>query len=154
MWLLIKNKNKNKMQTLIESLLHLILAIILPVNLYIFLIGGFILFSTVLGIFADIKQKNKFSFPKLINSLFMKMFMYTTTIISVYYLDKIILNEFIMKVITIDMAITKIATGIVLSKEFISINKNFGILTGTTLVERFTETFNFTKKIKDKYDKF
>lgn len=147
-----KKKKKKPMQTILETILNVFLAIILPVQLYLLLVGGFIALSTLLGILAARKEKEKISLLKLTNGIIHKMFVYTPTTLALFYLDAILLNEIMLQFVPVPNIVTKLGTLVILGKEFASINKNIEILTGKSFSDRCKEYFKTAIGLKKKYD--
>lgn len=141
------------MQTVIEWILNVVLAIILPVQLYLLFVGEFIFVSTLLGVLAAKKQKEKISLKKLTSGLVHKMFVYTPTVVALYYLDTFMLNEIVLQFTPVNNLITKLGTIIILGDLFASINKNFEILTGKSISDRVKEFFKLVLGVKKNYDK-
>lgn len=142
------------MQTFFELILNAILAIILPIQIYLLLVGGFIALSTFLGILAAKKEKEKIELGKLTSGLVRKMFIYTPTTIAIYWLDTILLGDILMQFIPVQNFITKVGTMIILGNEFVSINKNFAILTGKSISDRAKIGIKNILSLKKQYNEF
>lgn len=142
------------MSTFVNTLINLFLALVLPVQIYLLLIGGVILMDSYYGAMWSNKNGDKFSLLKLLKGIRRKMAIYTPAMLGVYWLDAHLLNEFVLQFITISSAITKIGCAVLISTELTSINQNINNLTGTSLRQRMRNTFKFFKSTKDSLEDF
>lgn len=142
------------MTNVINSALSLLAAFVLPVQVYLLLIGGVILLDSYYGAMWARKNGGKFSMLKLLKGIRNKMAIYTPAMLGVFWLDFHLLNEFVLQFITVNSAVTKIGCTILISTELASINEKINKLTGTSLRQRMNNTFKFFKESKDKYDEF
>lgn len=140
------------MSSFLNALLNLFLAIILPVQVYLLLIGGVILLDSYYGILVARKEKVGFDIMKLLKGIVRKMAIYTPAMLGVYWLDVHLLSEFVQQFITIQSAITKIGCAVLISTELASINRGITKLTGLGLRERLKNLFKVAKETKDDYD--
>jgi hypothetical protein len=143
------SKTLISMSTFLTSLLNLFLAIILPVQAYLLLIGGFILLDTFYGVLVSMKGSKEFNFKLMITGIIRKIAVYSPAMLGVYYLDATLLNEFVSSFISIDSAITKIGCAILMSAEIASINDSIKKLTGKGIMRRIREGFGIAKEIKN-----
>lgn len=142
------------MTNLLNSALSLLAAFVLPVQVYLLLIGGVILLDSYYGAMWANKNGDKFSVLKLLKGIRNKMAIYTPAMLGVFWLDFHLLNEFVTQFINVQSAVTKIGCAILISTELASINDKINKLTGTSLRQRMNNTFKFFKESKDKYDEF
>lgn len=140
------------MTNVLNSALSLLAAFVLPVQVYLLLIGGVILLDSYYGAMWARKSGEKFSALKLFKGIRNKMAIYTPAMLGVFWLDFHLLNEFVTQFINVQSAVTKIGCAILISTELSSINEKINNLTGTSLRQRMKNTFKFFKESKDKYD--
>lgn len=146
--------NSLTMATFFSAVFNFFLAIILPVQLYLLLIGGVILLDTYFGVIKSRREKEKFSLHRMLKGIALKMCVYSPAMLGVYWLDAELLNEFVMLFINIELAVTKIGCAILVSTELTSINGNIKKITGKSLVTRVKESFKIAKDIKKETDNF
>lgn len=140
------------MSSLLNTVLNFLLAIILPVQVYLLLIGGVILMDSYYGILLVRKEKGKFSALKMFKGIRNKIAIYTPAMLGVYWLDMHLLNEFVLQFINIQSAVTKIGCAVLISTELSSINENINKITGTSLRQRLKNLFRVAKDVKNDYD--
>ena len=128
--------------------------IVLPVQLYLLIIGGMILLDTYYGVYAKIKTGEKFNWLKFFKGLRFKLALYTPAMVGIFWFDTFILNELILKYFNFDLLITHIGCVVLSSTEIASINKNYKVITGKSLYEKCLDFYKFLKKLNKKYKKF
>lgn len=142
--------NNLTMSTFFNAILNFLLAIILPVQVYLLLIGGVILLDSWYGYLkAKKKSGGGFDMFLLLSGIRNKMAIYTPAMLGVYWLDFHLLNEFLLTIITVPMAITKVGCVILMSTEIASINRNIKAITGKSLRQRVKESMNYAKEVND-----
>lgn len=130
------------------SLLGSIYLLLIPIYPLIFLVGLFILTDTIIGIYTSWKLGNPIVSRKL-SRLISKLFVYTSVILLVFTLDKIILSYFIGGFI-----ITKISAGVLCFIEGFSIDENMKKINNNKGIVHYMLLFyNFIKGFKDKFNK-
>lgn len=138
------------MSSFFNAVLNFFLAIILPVQVYLLLIGGVILLDCWYGYMKAKKQSNiGFDAFLLLRGIRNKMAIYTPAMVGVYWLDFHLLNEFLMAVITVPMVVTKVGCIILMSTEIASINRNIKVITGKSLKQRIKESMDFAKDVNE-----
>lgn len=137
------------MSSFTNYILSLFLALVLPVQIYLLLIGGAILMDSYYGALWAKKNKNKFNLVKLFRGIRNKMAIYTPAMLGIFWLDFHLLNEFVLQFITVDSAVTKLGCAILISTELASINQKINYLTGVSLRQRMKNTFKFFKDSKE-----
>jgi len=88
------------MQTYLKSFLVSLLSFFIPVVPLLLLVGGFILFDTILGIWAAKKRGEKITSRKLGN-IIPKMILYQMAVLSAFVLDVWLLGEFVKFILSI-----------------------------------------------------
>lgn len=137
--------------TILEKIAHILLAIVLPLQYYFLFIGGMMALDTLLRVIVLIKAKNlKGNIESIIDTLKLKMLIYTPIALSVYWIDALFLNEIVTSFVSIEMASTKLMAVLLVFDELKSIDNHFGTLTGKTIVDRFYSVTDAFKTIKDK----
>jgi hypothetical protein len=103
------------------TILTIILSFLAPIQGLLLLMMGFVLFDTITGVYTSVKLKGKESFRSgILFNIVPKLFMYLSTIILAYGIDRLIINEiFGMKYI-----LAKILSIIFIYTEIKSIDEN------------------------------
>lgn len=142
------------MNTFFEAVINFILAIILPVGVYLLIIGGLMFVDTLLGLYRVKKNKEKFIWSKFFKGLITKMYVYTPIIVCVYWMDFHLLNDIVKLFINVDLLFTKLASLILSSTEITSINKNFKAVTGKSLLDRLRNVVKVAHSVKNEINDF
>lgn len=129
-------------------LLSGILSIILPVKLYLVVVGMVIFLDAFYSIRALKKKNEKFKMSKFLDGFIKKTAIYSPAVVGIYYLEAFLLKEIMEYFINIPFIITKILTMGILSKELISINKNYAIISGQSIVSGIKSIFSIVKETK------
>lgn len=138
------------MSTFIESLVNAVLMIVLPVGVYLLLIGGVIVIDSYYGVIVSKKQNRPFNLYYFLKMYGVKISRYTPAMIGVYWMDYKILNEIVLNFFNVDLFITRIICGVLMSTEIISINRNFKIIHGKSIGEMLLDVWKVGKKASDK----
>ena len=77
-----------------------------------------------------------------------KVFMYTSAVLLVFFLDYAILNEFVKLFVNIDFLATKVLAGVFVYVEALSMDESFKIIKGKSMLTYMFELINKAKKIK------
>jgi hypothetical protein len=77
-----------------------------------------------------------------------KVFMYTSAVLLVFFLDYAILNEFVKLFVNIDFLATKVLAGVFVYVEALSMDESFKIIKGKSMLTYMFELVNKAKKIK------
>lgn len=111
-------------------------AFFLPVAPLLIVCGLAIVADTVMGLIKAYKIKEKITSRKL-SRVISKMLLYQLTIIVFFFLEKILLYEFVALFSGIDLLLTKIVTTVLISVEILSFNESFTAVAGFSLWDKF-----------------
>ncbi len=114
----------------------LLWAFFLPVAPLLIVCGLAIFADTVMGLIKAYKLKEKITSRKL-SRLISKMLLYQLTIILFFFLEKILLHEFVEFFSGIDLLLTKLVTTVLISVEILSFNESFTAVAGFSLWDKF-----------------
>lgn len=113
-------------------------------------VGVAICFDTVTGIAKAIKVKGFKSIrSRILSNIISKMALYELCILSLYAIDKYVLNEFIIKWFSIDFMFTKICAIMLIFIELVSIKENIEETFGIDIWNLLKKTFLRAKEIKE-----
>ena len=140
------------MSNILNAILNFFLAIILPVQIYLLLIGAVILLDSYYGYLKSRKDKHKFDIYLLLAGIRDKVKIYAPAIIAIYWLDEHLINEFVLTLLSIQLAATKIGCAVLISTELASVNKNIKAITGKSLQQRMKDTLKVAKDVKESSD--
>lgn len=113
-------------------------------------VGVAICFDTVTGIAKAIKIKGFKSIrSRILSNIISKMALYELCILSLYAIDKYVLNEFIIKWFSIDFMFTKICAIMLIFIELVSIKENIEETFGIDIWNLLKKTFLRAKEIKE-----
>lgn len=113
-------------------------------------VGVAICFDTVTGIAKAIKVKGFKSIKsRILSNIISKMALYELCILSLYAIDKYVLNEFIIKWFSIDFMFTKICAIMLIFIELVSIKENIEETFGIDIWNLLKKTFLRAKEIKE-----
>jgi len=131
---------------LILSFLTTILTFLLPIKALILLVIGFVILDTISGIYSTIKTKGKKSFRSgLLFNIVPKTFLYSSTIILSFLIDKFILGGSLMGV---QYLLSKGISVLWIYIEVKSIDENFQKLGYRPFLELVKELFTKLKGVK------
>lgn len=143
------------MTQFIENMVLFILGIILPVKIYLLIVGLIICIDTYYGLKAAKTSNTVFSFKKLFDGLIKKFTRYSIFVLAVYWVDTTFFNDLIVEYKPVlDHIITKLWTMILLAREVVSINDNYKVVHGHSFGDNIKTLVGFGKKAKDIYDDF
>lgn len=124
-----------------------------PIYGLLLTVGLFILFDTIIGLYKSSKIKEPITSKKLRIGILSKIIPYQTSVILFYMMDFFILNEFTHKIIDIKFFLTKILSLTLIYIEFISINENWKVIKGKSLLTYFYDMLKLKDKITNKIKK-
>jgi hypothetical protein len=128
-------------------LLGMIWAFLLPVAPLLIVCGIAIFADTVMGLIRAKKLKEKITSRKL-SQVISKMLLYQTTILFFFFLESILLHEFIALFSGIDLLLTKIVTTVLISVELLSFNESFTVISGFSMWSKFKQIIRRTGDAK------
>lgn len=130
------------MTRVIDYLIGILAIVIIPASLYILVMGGVIWTDIILKLLTK-----EYSFEQWKQDL-KYMFLCLLLVITFFWVDTAILNQFITTFVNVDMFSTKLTVSALLIPNVKSINTNIYKLTGYNLFDGLKSVFNFYKKTK------
>lgn len=124
-----------------------ILGLLSPIQPILLLVAAFILADTVAGVWCAKKTGKKITSRKL-STFIGKMLVYSAVVILTYGLDKLLLGEFLLKVVSINLLATKVAAIALIFAEVFSISEKMEMVTGKGLWFHFKRLLNIAKMVK------
>lgn len=119
----------------LEAIVNVILAIVLPVEMYLSIVGIMMTLDTYFGLGVARRDKT-FSFKKLLNGILIKIRLYTPIVVAIYWLDEFAINSIVYNFINIDHLVTRFVTGIILLRE------------GNSILLKVKDKYNFDLKLE------
>lgn len=129
-------------------LVQIIVAFLLPIKTLIFLVGFMIILDTISGIWKARKIGEKITSHKL-SKVISKMVLYQIGLISFYAIDKFIMGDIILLLISVPMFLTKMVAIFFVSIEIMSLNENIKQAYGLNFFQLLKKILLRTKEIKD-----
>lgn len=141
------------MMGFLKKFLIIVLAFLLPIKGLLILTGVAIFVDTLSGLYKAFKTKDKITSRKLSN-IISKFFLYEFAILFAFVLDKYLLGELVLLLVSVPFLITKIVTVTLIFIEVYSINENVRIITGVSFFQKLKEMVTRAKSIKDDINEF
>lgn len=135
------------MKSKLFLLLQILATFLIPIKPLLLLVGGAILCDTITGIVKAYKKKEKITSYKL-SRVITKMLLYQCTLISIYFLDKYLLGEFIKNFSSITFFVTKLTAMFLICLEGMSINENIKEISELNFFQLFKKMLSRVKEIK------
>lgn len=129
-------------------LLTVISAFLTPIRPLLFIVGFMIFIDTLTGVIRSKKLNQPITSRKL-SQIITKMLLYQGAIISLYFIDKLLLGEFISLFTSITLFLTKVGAITLVFIETKSINENITQATGVNVWDVFKQMLSRAKYIKD-----
>ena len=119
-----------------------------PIQFILLLVGAFIIADTAFGVWAAHKTGKQLTSRKL-SKFISKMFVYMGVIVLTYALDTLLLGEFLLHIVSIDMVATKVTALALIFAEVFSIDEKLKMVnTGKGLWYYFKRLIGVAKLIK------
>ena len=129
------------------KLVSITLSFFLPIWGIVLMIGFAIGLDTITGIWKSIKNGEGVTSRKL-SGFISKTFLYESTILLFFMLDKFILNDIVIEFFSVPLLTTKVVALMLFSVEIVSINENFKAVKGIDLWSIFKSLISRVKDIK------
>jgi len=133
------------------AVIGIITAFLAPIIPLILMVGFAIIADTIFGIYKAKKLNIQITSRKM-SQLVSKMVLYQMSIISLFILEKYLLNEFTTIFTDIHLILTKLGTITLLFIEIQSINEHIIKLYNVSMWGKFKELLSRTKQLKDELD--
>lgn len=140
----------NKMKSYILGLLAGLILFFTPIQGLILSVGIAILVDTFTGIFKTIKLKGWCSIrSRKLSNIISKMVLYEVAIMALYPIDKFLLNELLIKLVSIPFFATKLACVLLILVEVISIKENIEAALDIKIWDTLKTTIKRAKEVTD-----
>jgi len=126
----------------------MLMTFFMPTAPFLLIVGIAIIGDTILGIWAAKKRGEKITSSKA-GRMVPKMILYLAAILFGYMIDTFLVGEFLLKLFTIEMLMTKMITMCLLYIELLSIDENFERITSKNLMRSFKELISRASKVKE-----
>lgn len=121
-----------------------------PIQGLLLSVAAAIFLDTIFGIYRSVKVKGwKFVTSRRLSEIISKMLLYQLCVISLYVMDRFLLNEFFSAWYSIPFLCTKICTIILVFIELVSIKENFEKATGLNIWVLLKTVLGRAKEVKD-----
>jgi hypothetical protein len=131
-----------------SGIIGVIIAFLTPIIPLILIVGFAIALDTLFGVLRAKKLKETVTSRKL-SQVVSKMVLYQSAIIGFFVIEKFILEDFIIMFTSIHLVLTKLVATTLLFIEGKSINENYFIISGVSILDKFKEMLSRTKEIKN-----
>lgn len=108
-------------------IIGIIVGLLAPIQFILLLVSMFIVIDTIFGVYTAKKLKREITSRKLA-AFIHKMLIYNIVIITVYALDKLLLGEFLLQMVSIHLVATKVAAIALVVTEIFSIDEKLRML--------------------------
>jgi hypothetical protein len=119
------------MSHILEWIFGMILAILLPVQLYLGLVGAIVLVDLLLALAAN--DSGEFKWKKLWDGLLRKVLIYPLIVIILFWIDELIVNPFITEYFKVNHIGTKFGLMVVFGRDMSSIITHYNKIFKTDL---------------------
>lgn len=127
-----------------------IITFLTPIFGLLLSVGIVILLDTIVAYFRCRKQGIKWTSKKMRVGIIPKFIGYQLSIITLFIIDKFLMNEIIMIIYPLQFLLTKILTMTIIFMEFLSIDENWKSIKGKSLTSYFFDMIKSGKKFKEK----
>jgi hypothetical protein len=141
------------MKITIKSILLPVITFFTPVAGILSLLVALIIVDTITGVW----RSKKLGVPvtsKGLSAFISKVFLYCSSVLLIYSVDYLLLNELMLMFFSVDLLITKVISMIFAFVELISINENWKEVKGFDLWERARDLTKRAKVIKKEFADF
>lgn len=129
----------------------MIFGLLAPIQPILLLVFVFIFLDTVMGVWASKKLKKQITSRKL-SAFISKMLVYGSVVILTYALDKLLLGEFLLMLVSINLLATKVAAIALIIAEVYSIDEKLVNVKGKGIWHYFKRLIGVAKLIKKEAD--
>ena len=134
----------------LTPLFVVIITFLTPIFGLLLSVGIVILLDTLIAYFRCKKQGIKWTSKKMRVGLVPKFIGYQLSIITLFVIDKFLMNEIIMMIYPLQFLLTKILTMTIIYMEFMSMDENWKAIKGKSLTSYFFDMIKSGKKFKEK----
>jgi hypothetical protein len=141
------------LQKIGASFIKFIAVYFAPIIPLLLMIGLSIFIDTFFGI-KKAKKIGEQITSKRLRCMINKMLIYNITIIFFFFIDKSLLNEFVVNFFSINYLFTKISALSIIFVEYKSINEKLEVLYNINITDKLKELITNISKVKEKTDEF
>ena len=141
------------MRTFLLQLLAALLLFFAPIQQLVMVVGLAILLDTFTGIYKSVKLGGWKSIrSRKLSNIISKMVLYEVSIIILYPIDKFLLNELLLNVVSVQFFSTKIACVLLILVELTSIKENIEAALKINIWQVLKKAINRAKELKGDID--
>lgn len=141
------------MKSYLNYILSGLILFFAPIQGLLIAVAFGILLDTFTGIFKSVKANGWCSIrSRRLSHIISKMLLYQTTILLLYVIDKLLLNEFVKLHFTIDFMFTKLVAILLIFIELVSIKENVEEALKIDIWKMLKNLLNRAKEVKDDID--
>lgn len=133
------------------SFTAMICGLLAPIQPILLLVFSFIILDTFMGVWSAKKTNVKITSRRL-SSFITKMLVYAGVIILTYGLDKLLLGEFLLMVVSVNLFATKVSAIALILAEIYSIDEKLVNVKGKGIWHYFKRLIGVAKLIKKETD--
>jgi hypothetical protein len=141
------------MKTFLLQLLAALLLFFAPIQELVMVVGLAIMLDTFTGIYKSVKLQGWKSIrSRKLSNIISKMVLYEVSIIILYPIDKFLLNELFLNIVSVQFFSTKIACVLLILVELTSIKENIEAALKINIWQILKRTINRAKEISHDVD--
>ena len=141
------------MRTFLLQLLAALLLFFAPIQELVMAVGLAIMLDTFTGIYKSVKLNGwKSVRSRKLSNIISKMVLYEVSIIILYPIDKFLLNELFLNILSVQFFSTKVACVLLILVELTSIKENIEAALKINIWQVLKKAINRTKELKGDID--
>ena len=141
------------MRTFLLQLLAALVLFFAPIQQLVMVVGLAILLDTFTGIYKSVKLSGWKSIrSRKLSNIISKMVLYEISIIVLYPIDKFLLNELLLNVVSVQFFSTKVACVLLILVEITSIKENIEAALKINIWKNLKNLINRAKEISNNVD--
>ena len=141
------------MKTFLLQLLAALLLFFAPIQELVMVVGLAIMLDTFTGIYKSVKLQGWKSIrSRKLSNIISKMVLYEVSIIILYPIDKFLLNELFLNIVSVQFFSTKIACVLLILVELTSIKENIEAALKINIWQVLKKAINRAKELKGDID--
>ena len=141
------------MRTFLLQLLAALLLFFAPIQQLVMVVGLAITLDTFTGIYKSVKLGGWRSIrSRKLSNIISKLVLYEVSIILLYPIDKFLLNELLLNVVSVQFFSTKVACVLLILVELTSIKENIEAALKINIWQILKKAINRAKELKDDID--
>jgi len=141
------------MKTFLLQLLTALLLFFAPIQQLVIVVGLAILCDTFTGIYKSVKLDGWISIrSRKLSNIISKMVLYEISIIVLYPIDKFLLNELLLNIVSVQYFSTKVACVLLILVEITSIKENIEAALKIDIWKTLKNFIKRAKEVSNNYD--